>query len=251
MVSDKSVLRHGSWSLLTVLALILGGCSSGAERAAVCERSLGLQNELAAVAQTLDDIADASPQQLANTFAVTIATLTTLSDLGPSSLRSDFGVLLGVYETLAASIEATGWNGAVAVSDRIVIEARAQLISNDAFEARNSIRSYAIKNCSTELGADIEKFQGIPTTLPNPVVPDENAPDPTTGFDKDDSIASSYGYYVAEQYNLAVTNEQAICIGRILMEQATMDLQQVDDSYTEFISATLTKCGVEANISGS
>lgn len=251
MGSKNQVCRQGLWPALSIVALILSGCSSSTERAAVCERSIGLQNEFTAVAQTLDDIASASPQQLANTFAVTIATLTTLSDLGPSSLRSDFGVLLGVYESLAASIEATGWNGAVAVSDRVVIEARAHLISNDAFEARNSIRSYAIKNCATELGIDIEQFQGVPTTLPSPIVPDENAPDPTTGFDNDDSIASSYGYYVAEQYNLAITNEQAICIGRMLIEQATVNLQQVDNSYTEFISAMLTTCGVEANISGS
>lgn len=251
MVSNKQTLRRGPWVLWMVLVLALGACSSVAERAVVCDRSIGLENEFSSVNQTLEDIAVASPQQLTNTFAVAVATLTTLFDLGPSSLRDDFGLLLDAYESLAASIEATGWNGQVAVSDPVVMEARAQLISNEVVEARNAVRSYAIENCSANLVGSNEAFQGTPTTLPNPVVPSDNAPDPTTGFDNENTIASSFGYYVAEQYNLAITNEQAICIGLALTEQALSDLKKADNSYTQLVSATLTECGVEANISGS
>ena len=56
---------------------------------------------------------------------------------------------------------------------------------------------------------------------------------------------------MAEQYNLAITNEQAICIGQLFAEQAIVDPQVADDAYTEFVAATLSACGVEANISGS
>lgn len=236
---------------LIVLTMSVSACGSNAERTAVCDRSLGLEYEFAAINQTLDDIARASAQQLANTFAVTLATLTTLFDLGPSSIRSDFDLLLDVYTSLAASIEATGWSGEVAVSDPVVIKARAELVSNDVVEARDAVRSYAVKNCSVELGGDIGRFQGTATTLPNPAVPDENAPDPNTGFDNENTIASSYGYFVAEQFNLAITNEQAICIGRAITDQAQLDLQAVDNAYTEFVSATLVKCGVEATLSSS
>ena len=102
-----------------------------------------------------------------------------------------------------------------------------------------------------DLALPIEQFQGSATTLPNPTIADENAPDPTTGFDNDDSIASSYGYFVAGQYNLAITNEQAICIGRVFNEQAILDPRAADNAYTQFVSSTLVACGVEANISGS
>lgn len=248
---NRREFRFGAWSWLVVLTLTLSACGSAAERVAVCDRSVGLEHEFAAVSQTLDDLAIAPSQQLVSTFAVTLATLTTLLDLGPSSLRNDFGLLLDVYESLAASIEAIGWNGQVAVSDPVVMEARAQLISNEVVEARNAVRSYAIENCSTNFVGSNEAFQGTPTTLPNPVVPSDNAPDPTTGFDKENTIASSFGYYVAEQYNLAITNEQAICIGLALTEQALSDLKKADNAYTEFVSATLTECGVEGNISGS
>lgn len=232
------------------MVLTLSACSSRAERAAVCDRSVGLENELSTVSQTLDDISNASPQQLANTFSVTLSTLSTLADLGPSSLRNDFQILLGAYESLAASIEATGWNGEVAVSDPVVNKARTLLVSNDVVEARDAVRSYSKNNCSSDLNLDSGQFQGTPTTLPNPAVPNVNAPDPTTGFDNEDSIASSYGYYVAEQYNLAITNEQAICIGRALTEQAIVNLQGSDNAYTQLISATLVTCGVDADISG-
>jgi hypothetical protein len=237
--------------MLIGLVAALSGCSSTAERRALCDRSTGLENELSVVSQTVDDIVNASPQQLANTFVVTLATLTTLHDLGPLSLRTDFGLLLGVYEALGASIEGTGWDGSVAVSDRVVIAARAGLISNAVIDARDSIRSYVVDNCSTGFSVANEQFQGSATTLPNPAIADENAPDPTTGFDNDDSIASSYGYFVAEQYNLAITNQQAICIGRVFTEQAILDPQAADNAYTQFVSSTLIACGVEANISGS
>lgn len=251
MARRNRVKRLGALTLVLGLVAALGGCSSAAERKALCERSEGLENELSVVNQTVDDISNASPQQLANTFAVTISTLTTLHDLGPSSLRSDFGLLLGVYESLGASIEATGWDGSVAGSDRVVIAARAGLLSNAVVEARDSIRLYVVDNCSMEFDFGNDQFQGTATTLPNPAIADENAPDPTTGFDNDDSIASSYGYFVAEQYNLAVTNEQAICIGHAFTEQAIVDPQAADDAYTEFVATTLIACGIEANISGS
>lgn len=251
VASNKRRFRLDVWTVSTLIALTLSACSSNAEQAAVCDRAVGLQNEFSAVSQTLDDIAITSPQQLANTFAVILATLTTLADLGPSSLRSDFGLLLTTYEYLAASIEATGWNGQVAVSDPVVIKARTEFVSNEVVEARDAVHLYAINNCSAELGRELETFQGVPTTLPNPVVPDENAPEPTTGFDEDDTIASSYGYYVAEQYNLAITNEQAICIGTVLTEQAILDLQKADDAYAQLISATLVTCGVNADIPDS
>lgn len=251
MVSRKLVRKLASLVSLTSLAVALSGCSSIAERKALCDRSAGLENELSVVGQIVDDIANATPQQLANTFTVTIATLATLHDLGPGSLRTDFGLLLGVYQSLGAAIEATGWDGSVAVGDRVVIAARDGLLSNAVIEARDAIRTYVIDNCSTGFNIENDQFEGVATTLPNPAIADENAPDPTTGFDNDDSIASSYGYFVAEQFNLAITNDQAICIGRTFAEQAISDPQAADDAYIEFVSATLIACGVEADISDS
>lgn len=236
---------------LTCFASVLSGCSSIAERKALCDRSVGLENELSVVGQMVEDISNVTPQQLANTFTVTIATLATLHDLGPSSLKTDFGLLLGIYQSLGSAIEAAGWNGSVAAGDRVVIAARNGLLSNAVIEARDSIRIYVIDNCSTGFSIENDQFEGSATTLPNPAIADENAPDPTTGFDNDDSIASSYGYFVAEQFNLAITNDQAICIGRKFAEQAISDPQAADDAYIEFVSETLLECGVLANISES
>ncbi len=244
-------MRAVSLAVPIFLVVALGACSSIAERKALCDRSAGLENELSVVGQTIEEITNATPEQLANTFTVTIATLATLHDLGPSSLRSDFGLLLGVYQSLGAAIEATGWDGSVAVEDRVVLAARAGLLSNAVVEARESIQRYVIDNCSTGFSIENDQFAGTATTLPNPAIAEENAPDPTTGFDNDDSIASSYGYFVAEQFSLAITNDQAICIGRSFMDQAISDPQSVDDAYTEFVSATLLACGVEADISES
>ena len=251
VVDERSPIGRRRLRFVTVMMTILAGCTSNIDRAALCDRSVGLENELATVNQMLDDIVNSSPLQLSNTFEITLATLTTLGDLGPSSLRSDFDVLLQVYELLATAIEATGWNGEVAMEDPGVRKARTRLVASDVIGARESVHTYVRKNCSERDVNNGEEFQGTPTTLPNPDIPADNAPDPTTGFDNENTITSSYGYYVAEQYNLAVTNDQAICIGRALTEQAQLDLRSVDSAYIEFVSATLAKCGVEADISGS
>lgn len=239
-------------ALVSVIAfLILSGCGTGTERNAVCDRSNRLNNELSTVNQVLNDIVDASPQQLANSFTVALSTLTTLSELGASALRDDFKVLFNGYDSVARSIEATQWNGAVAVNDPDVIDARSKLLSTETVQANDAIRSYMVKNCALEFEITGGQFPGVPTTLPNPVVGTDNAPEPTTGYDNEDSIASSYGYFVAEQFDLALTNDQAICVGRILNENALVDLQGTDSAYTQFISAALKECGVDANISGS
>ena len=250
-VDERPPIGRRRLRFMTVLFVVIGACTSNIDRAVLCDRSVGLDNELETVNQMLDDIVNTSPLQLSNTFEITLATLTTLGDLGPSSLRSDFDVLLQVYESLATSIEATGWIGEVAVDDSGVTKARVRLVAKDVVEARESVHRYVAKNCSERDVNNGQEFQGTPTTLPNPDIPEDNAPDPMTGFDNEVTIASSYGYYVAEQYDLAVTNDQAICIGQALTEQAQLDLRSVDNAYIEFVSAILSKCGVEANISGS
>lgn len=237
--------------LLVVLATILGACSSASERSALCDRSQRLENEFVLVEQTLDDISTTTPQQLANTFVVTLATLNTLYEFGPSTLRGELALLLEVYESLAASIEATGWNGSISAKNPAVIESRTQLIRSDATEARQALRSFVSKSCQLKVGAEDEQFHATPTTLSDPDVVSDDVPEPSTGFDDDDTIASSYGYFVAEQNNLAITKQEALCIGRILLEEALLDLQKVDETYTQLVAATFIRCGVLGNNSGS
>ena len=59
VVSSKRVRSFGKWTLIIGLLAALSGCSSTAERKAVCDRSAGLENELLVVGQSVDRFVNA------------------------------------------------------------------------------------------------------------------------------------------------------------------------------------------------
>ena len=212
----------------------------------MCQRAAGLGSEFALVDQTIQDLATATPSQIENTQLVVGASISSLIDLGPTELKGDFAAINDTYDTLALALADVGFDGAVALSDSAVDQAL-QNFSNDKFvTAHANILEFVAANCELNLQPGINKLNAPNTTLPNPVLSADNAPDPTTGFDNDDSVDAAYGYYVAQQYRLAITNEQALCLGRALTSSALKDLSQSESGYVQLVNDSLKLCGVDA-----
>lgn len=226
--------------------VLLASCSSGARRDALCQRAAGLESEFALVDQTMQDLAVATPNQIENTLRVVGETIASLLDLGPTELKDDFAEVSGSYDALELALADVGYNGTVALTDSAVDQAW-QKFSNDEFvQAHASILQFVATNCDVNLQPGINELNTPNTTLPNPVLNPDNAPDPTTGFDNDDSVDASYGYYVAQQYGLAITNEQALCLGRAMTASALKDLSQSENGYAQLVNEGLKQCGVDA-----
>lgn len=244
MSSQSQYLRL---PLIAVLGVVLlASCSSGPRRDALCQRAAGLNSEFVLVDQTMQDLATATPTQIENTLRVVGASIASLLDLGPTELKDDFAAINGAYDTLVLVLADVGYDGAVALSDPEVDQALQKLSKDEFVTAQANILEFVAANCELNLQLGINELNAPNTTLPNPVLSDDNAPDPTTGFDNDDSVNASFGYYVAQQYSLAITTEQALCIGRAMTASASSDLSQSDNGYAQLVNDSLKLCGVDA-----
>ncbi len=227
-------------------AVLLASCSTGPRRDALCQRAAGLQSEFALVDQTMHDLGVATPTQIENTLRVVGASVASLIDLGPTELKDDFAAIKDAYDTLVMALADVGYNGAVALSDSVVDQALRQFSQDEFVKAHANILEFVTTNCELNLQPGINELNAPNTTLPNPVLATDNAPDLTTGFDNDDSVDAAYGYYVAQQYGLAITNEQALCLGRAMTASALKDLSQSDNGYAQLVNNSLKQCGVDA-----
>jgi len=206
----------------------------------------GLESELALVDQTMQDLGVATPNQIENTLRVVGASVASLIDLGPTELKDDFAAISDAYDTLDFALADVGYIGVVALSDSVVDQALRQFSQDEFVKAHANILEFVAANCELNLQPGINELDTPNTTLPNPVLSTDNAPDPTTGFDNDDSVDAAYGYYVAQQYGLAITNEQALCLGRAMTTSALKDLSQSEIAYAQLVNNSLKQCGVDA-----
>ena len=233
-------------SFVVLGAVLLVSCSPGARRDALCQSAAGLESEIALVDQTMNDLGAATPTQIENTLLVVGASLASLLDLGPTELKSDFAALNDAYDRLNLALAEVGYDGAVALSDSAVDRALQVFSMNDFVKPHAKILEYVAANCELDLQPGINQLNAPNMTLPNPVLSADDAPDPTTGFDNDKSVDAAYGYYVAQQFSLAITNEQAICLGREMTASARKDLSQSDNEYVQLVNDGLKLCGVDA-----
>lgn len=227
----------------------LASCSGRSATDTLCQRGVGLENEFAQVGQAMDELGIVTPAQLENTLQVVRASVSSLIDLGPKSLKADFVEIGDVYDLLFKSLEDVGFNGSIAVSDESVASAFAQVSQDRFVTAHENFLSFVAKNCGIEVQPGSNELNGPNTTLPNPVLATDNAPDLITGFDSEDSVNISYGYYVAQQYGLAITNEQALCLGLLMTENAISNLSQSDGAYTALVNDSLKACAIDAIVS--
>ena len=69
-------------------------------------------------------------------------------------------------------------------------------------------------------------------------------PDINYGFDNEETAIKSYAYLIAEQRGLAITPEQAICLGTRMINVAQGDPTISDAVFEATLTATFNECGI-------
>ena len=230
-------------------AILLTSCSTSARRDALCQRAAGLESEFALVDQSMSNLAVATPAQIENSLRNVVASLASLVDLGPTELKDDFETINDTYDLLTLTLADVDYNGAIALSDSAVNTSLARFTQGEFLRAHKNVLEFVTARCESDLQPGINELDSPNTTLPNPVLATDNAPDLSTGFDNDDSVDAAYGDYVAQQYGLALTNDEALCLGRAMTSSAIKDLAQSEIAYTQLVNDALKECGVDAIVS--
>lgn len=71
-------------------------------------------------------------------------------------------------------------------------------------------------------------------------------PDINYGFDNEETSIMSFAYFIAEQRELAITPEQALCLGKRMISVAASNPTLSDEVYDATLTAAFSECGITA-----
>jgi hypothetical protein len=214
----------------------------------VCSRAPELESSLVAVDVAIASMSDVSARQLQSMFAVLLSSLESIREVAPVDLVDQFSQVDRAYHSVSVALQNVYWEGSVGVSDAAVLASIEDLSRNDNVDALTNVRSFVAEFCQIDLQSGVNKAPGDAVNLPAPSVDVEPQPDLNTGFDNEESALRSYAYFVADQVGLALTSEQALCVGKILSDEIIENGTLSDQAYDVLVTSTFDKCNVNIGV---
>lgn len=228
----------------TLCAVVLASCGEAQETRALCSRAAELESSLVATGVAVESFTSVSPRQLQSTVAVLTGTLSIINDIAPSSVKWDIEQTMRSYEELAVALQNVNWNGAVAETDQNVQNAIQNLARNDNVDSLESLRNFISDQCKVQISQGINAAPGDDQFISSTSVVVEPQPDINYGFDNEQTAIRSYAYLIAEQRGLAITSDQALCLGTRMINVAQSDPTISDAVFEATLSASFNECGI-------
>jgi hypothetical protein len=241
--------RKVSRSICLWLIVAVGGaCGVSDEVAAVCSRASDFESSMVAVDQSIEDLSVVAPRQLQSSFAVFLGSLLTLNDIAPYEIQDDFERVSRFYTELSIALQNVYWDGNIGATDVAVQRAISNMTRNDNIQSLENVRDFIKDKCSVELTKNINNAPGDLPEIPEASLIVEPQPDVNTGFDNETTALRSYGYFIAEQYGIALTQPQAECIGTAFTEDAQEVIDETDEQYRSRLRGIFVSCEIDAQI---
>jgi hypothetical protein len=223
---------------------LIAGCGEQAETEALCGYTTELESSLVATGVLLESLGSIPPRQIQSTIGVLTGTLSVMSDVAPSAIKSDVETVERSYVELAVALENVYWDGSIANADTNAQQSISNLSRNDNVEALSALRDFVAEQCSVNLqsGINAQPDGDMPVTSNSFVV--EPQEELNTGFDNEETAIRSYGYFFAEQRGIAITPEQALCLGTDMMNLAVGMVIQ-DENFDDALLQAFSRCNID------
>ena len=242
----RAMIRRRLVSVL-LLSVALTACSESQETRAVCSYAAELESSLVATGVAVESFSTISRRQLQSTIAVLNGTLSIINDIAPSAVKPEVEQTMRAYEELSVALQNVYWDGKVAEVDVNVQNAIKNLVRNDNVESLESIRSFIEKECKVEISQGINAAPGDDQSASSTSLLVDPQPDINYGFDNEETAIKSYAYFIAEQRGLAITPDQALCLGTRMINVAQSNPALSDEIYEATLSAAFSECGIAVN----
>jgi len=237
------VLRIGFAGLLGV-----GACGQSAETRSVCQLSSRWNQTSADVATVLKELGSLPAGQIRDTMLEVVSNLQAFSEIAPREIRNDVELLLNTYGALSDALEAIEWDGSAANQDAAVTSAGVRLASDEIQNAQADFARFISDNCLVEIGNAVNQFPNVGSTLPDPVIPSDDEKNLDVSADNEDSVARAFGYVVVERFGLAITDDQANCVGSALLAATSGDSSIIDMTYWDMLQQIFNSCDVKIDV---
>ncbi len=239
---------YSRWSIAILFIIFTASCSQSADTDAVCDSAERWNAASTGFAEISSDLETTSPGRLREVFSELVSTLSTMSEFAPPRIYVSIAQLAETYESFASALEAIDWQGGMIAKDAAATSAAVRLASNEIELAQTDLGEFIDNECQVEIENVINKLPSVGTTLPDPLVQDETQELPDVSSDNAQSVAASFGFLVVERFGVAITNEQALCIGTALISKNLINNSQLDASYWNMVQQTFDECLVSINV---
>ena len=232
---------------VSLLAVFLTACSEAQETRAVCSHAAELESSLVATGAAVESFSTISRRQLQSTIAVLTGTLSIINDIAPSAVKPEVEQTQRAYEELSVALQNVYWDGKVAEVDANVQNAIENLVRNDNVESLQALRTFIAEQCKVEISQGINAAPGDDQSVSQTSLVVDPQPDINHGFDNEETAIKSYAYLIAEQRGLAITPEQALCLGTRMISVAESNPTLSDEIYEATLTAAFKECGIAVN----
>ena len=232
-------------------SLGLVACGQSAETRSVCQLSSRWNVASADVATVLADLASLSAGQIRDTMFEVVANLQAFNEVAPREIKTEIELLLNTYGSLLDALGEIDWDGSAANQDAAVTSAGVRLASDEIQNAQADFARYISDNCSLEIGNAVNQFPNVGSTLPDPVNLGDDENNLDAGADNEDSVARAFGYVVVERFGLAITDDQANCVGSALLAATSGDSSIVDLTYWDMLQKIFDSCDVKIDVASA
>lgn len=228
------------WAI--ALLPLMPGCTGAQEVAALCRLVPSLESSLVSVRAQLGTLTTTTPSELESSVFGLISTLEDMNEFPPSETAEDLATLLRAYEELAVSLRNVYWDGSIGATDPAVAASVANLERSDNVAALASVRTYVERECETTLPGPVGAPAIDATTLPPPPPVVEPMDEGDQIYDAEASRLRSFGYLIAGSVGMAITSEQALCVGRWVGESFDELGSDSDRVYQEAVQNAMQAC---------
>ncbi|MFM8503665.1 MAG: hypothetical protein ACKOBB_01305, partial [Acidimicrobiaceae bacterium] len=140
------------------------------------------------------------------------------------------------------------WDGSAASRDAAVTSTGVRLASDEIQSAQTNFAKFISDNCSLEIENAVNQFPNVGSTLPDPVIIGDDETNLDAGADNEESVARAFGYVVVERFGVAITDDQASCVGDALLGATSADSSTVDLTYWEMLQEIFDTCEVKIDV---
>lgn len=229
-------------------SLVVLGCGQDAGTQSLCQLSTRWNLASSAMAQTLAELESQPANQIREAMTETVETLVALNEVAPREIKSDVEMLLNTYGALSDALESLNWQGSLSRRDSAVESAAVRMASDEIQQAQANLSNFVGEKCSVTIENAINQFPNVGTTLPDPIIADEKSPEPLSEEDSEEKIARAFGFVAVERFGVAITDEQAICVGDALIAATSMNPNIVDSTYWTLLQTIFDSCDIRINI---
>ena len=235
---------------ITVAMLLvsgLAGCSAGdAQREAICDRSVAIETAVLRVGALAQETKTMNAAVLRSQIDEDLANLTAALDVAPESIVGDLSTVLSRLRDLYGALEILDWDTARFIGDERLDGALSTIGSVNTRRHLARLSGYVIDACEdTSIGGSIP-----PDTVVEMPPTSTSLPSTDDRIPSDENLLTAHvamGTAIAEAAGVAVTVEEAECLGReadLVAIPDNIDAPDWKETWDASFSRIFPKCGL-------